>query len=662
MPTTQLQPPDRDALRALYDAAVAEINMSRDGGLLTTEFYAKTGDAMFDIGCLALGDAISDTRRMHTVSAPAGGGKTSFAYALIAAVARHAENDPTAPYGCAFVVDQRKKADEVYRDLNALLPGKVKIWTTDHDVNNKQPEKVENPAARFAREDLKHSPVIVVTHRFYLGTRGHNARNVVRNGIFGDRALTIVDERPDEAPSQDIMLSEAQTVREALVQSHPETREHLDALLRFMEQYSYAPANQLYRPGVELDMTTITKSLGWFNSDVAERLERSVTTVPGVDRLFSFARALVTGRGYVATSGALAHFFSYETKRVIDLAAGTILLDATADIDGVNNIVTWRTPSETPRARFDNLEIIHVRQHTKVRLSEYLKKASNRRAYMQWVEQTIRDNMSPGEKGLVVCKKTLFDNECIPNWETNDPRFKTPKVFSEDYGWNIDGRKLCATHWGTGVGSNTWNDADVVFLFDEFFHRRQNAIATTQGLRGHRVDEGDLGSMRTLNAKARGVDMIAEGHVLRWTKQLALRGKARFYDSQGVCGKQRLVIGSDLKRFSMNVSRLFPNAKITMADTPVDAPLAPRVIEFLRNAQVTKVRPKDLSRYLGRPWRSVSGKLLTPVLMTSVASLGWRYVKGLGRSGSYFERTPKQQTQGALSPFLGSSTGPQLAT
>ena len=259
MSTMQLQPPDRDALRALYDAAVAEINMSRDGGLLTTEFYAKTGDALFDIGCLALGDAISNTRRMHTVSAPAGGGKTSFAYALIAAVARHAENYPNAPYGCAFVVDQIKKADEVYRDLSALLPGKVAIWTTDHDINNKQPEKIENHAARFDRESLRRYPVIVVTHKFYLGTRGHKARGVDRSGIFGHRALTIVDERPDEAPSLDIMLSEAQTVREALVQSHPETREHLDALLRFMEQYSYAKANRLFRPGVELDTDTITK-------------------------------------------------------------------------------------------------------------------------------------------------------------------------------------------------------------------------------------------------------------------------------------------------------------------------------------------------------------------------------------------------------------------
>ena len=42
--------PDRAALRALYDNAVDELNQARDGRL-TTEFYAKTGDGVFD-ACL----------------------------------------------------------------------------------------------------------------------------------------------------------------------------------------------------------------------------------------------------------------------------------------------------------------------------------------------------------------------------------------------------------------------------------------------------------------------------------------------------------------------------------------------------------------------------------------------------------------------------------
>ncbi len=109
---------------------------------------------------------------MHTVSAPAGGGKTSFSYALIFAVTRYAESNPDAPYGCVFVVDQITKADEVYRELNALLPGKVAIWTTDHDVDCKKPKKIDKPAAQFSRDQLRLYPVIVVTHAFYNWEQG----------------------------------------------------------------------------------------------------------------------------------------------------------------------------------------------------------------------------------------------------------------------------------------------------------------------------------------------------------------------------------------------------------------------------------------------------------------------------------------------------------
>jgi hypothetical protein len=414
MPTNVATTPERAALRALYDEAVAELNPSRSD-ILTTEFYAKTGDAVFNAGCSALSDTITGASRMHTVSAPAGGGKTTFAFALIAAVTRYADSRPDAPYGAVFVVDQIEKADSVYRDLSALLPGMVAIWTKDHDRQCKQSEKVLTPAAQFVPEELRHFPVIVVTHKFFLGTRGHNATSVIRGGVHSQRALTVVDERPDEAPSLDVMLSTAQAVREALIAEHPETKECLDTLLRFMEKYSYAPANKIYRTGLELDMDTVTAELGWFQSSAAERLAKSAN-IPGIEKLFAFAKALVVGRACVATSGALAHFFGYEEQRIIDRSAGTILLDATADIDGVSHIVPWRVETEIPKARYDNLEIVHVPQHTKKRLSEYLKTAPNQRAYVKWVVETITENMAPGEKGLVICKKCLFDAERIPQW------------------------------------------------------------------------------------------------------------------------------------------------------------------------------------------------------------------------------------------------------
>jgi hypothetical protein len=529
------------------------------------------------------------------------------------------------------------------------MPGQVAIWTRDHDTHCKKPEKVEQPAARFAAEQLRHYPVIVVTNKFYLGTRGHNACSVVRQGVFGQRALTIVDERPDEAPSLDLMLSGAEAVREAVIEEFPQVKEHLDALLRFMEQYNYAPSNKLYRPGLELDANKAAEELGWFRSPAAARLAKSGSNIPGVDKVFAFAKALVVGRACVATSGALTHFFGYEEQRVIDRSAGTILLDATADIDGISNIVPWRVETETPKARYDNLQIIHVPQHTKKRLSEYLKTASNQRAYVDWMVETIRLHMQPGEKGLVICKKSLFDNERVPLWDQGDPRFQEPKGFTEEYAWDIDGRRLCATHWGTGIGSNAWRDAEVVFLFDEFFVPRRIAVATTQGYRGDKVNEGDLGAMRTLNSKAMGVDSIADGHALRWTKQLALRGRARLYDEYGVCGRQRLVVGSDLKRFMLNASKLFPGAKIaTIGDLSQSGTWITRILEVLNNTPEPLLTTKSLSTIVGKSWRDLSGNVLGPEFHPALRALGWRYVPTKGRLGARFERIVPIVDQRAL--------------
>jgi hypothetical protein len=663
MTTTELSTAfDRQELRALYDQAVVKINAVRKNNLLTTGFYARTGDAVFDVGCLALSDAITDTRRMHTVAAPPGGGKTSFSHAFVIAFTRYADNRPDAPYGAVFVVDQMEKADEVFCELSRLLPGKVAIWTTDHDLHRKEPKKVKEPAAQFMRDELQRYPVIVVTHKFYLGSRGHLARTVVHNGVSGVRALTVVDEKPDEAPMIEITLAEAQAVREALLNIQPETKVHLDALFRFMEKTNYVEANKLYRPGIELDADAVTKALSWFRTAEATYLTQSAD-VPGIKKLFAFAKALAAGRACVATSGALPHFFGYEEHRIIDLTAGTVLLDATADIDGISNIVPRRLETETPKARYSNLEIIHVPQHTKTRLSQYLKTAPNQRAYVDYMIETIMQHSEPGQKVLVICKNSLFEAQRVPNWPEGDPRFDDSKSYTEDYGWNLEGRKLCATHWGTGVGSNAWKDAEVVFLFDEFFIPRRVYVATTQGYRGDLVHEGDLGSMKTLTSKARGVDSIADGHTLRWIKQLALRGRARFYDENGVCGKQRLVVGSDLTRFTSNVHKLFPGAKVlTAGNHDNNATLATRILTLLSSTKERMLSTKVLSEHLGKPWKDVSSNVLTSEFLSSLMGLGWCYVSKMGRGGSRFERLLPNHTEGgALSSHVRSNAAHCLA-
>src|SRR6516164_3720648 len=455
--------PDRDALRALYDEAVGQINTSRPAIDLTAGFYAETGNAVFDAGYLALSDHCNGTagkRRLHVVSAPAGGGKTSYSYALMLALTRYADQQPDAPYGCVFVVDQVKKADEAFKDLNALVPGKVAVWTVEHDRGCKKRTKVPHPAAEFIKDELRHYPIIVVTHAFYNGPNGNKAHILVRNKrVYSGRALSLVDERPEEVVIYQITLKEAQDVREKLESKRPDLKHVLDKLMLFMMPYTVNVSGGIMRASDRFGQDVIADQLDWFTSqDAGLVLRDHGAAIPGLDQFFGFARAMTIGCAFAAPSSTIVQFVGWQSKLMV--RSGMILLDATADIDGVSHICPWRQHVKTPQAHYGNLDIVHVPQHTRQRLSEYLKKAANQRAYVKWM--------------------------------------------------------------------------------------------------GHRANEGDLASMKTLNSKAKGVDLIGEGHRLRWTKQLALRGRGRTYDQHGLCGKQRLVISSDLKSFMANAARLFP--------------------------------------------------------------------------------------------------------
>jgi hypothetical protein len=570
------------------------------------------------------------------------------------ALTRYAEQTPGAPYGCVFVVDQIKKADEAFKDLNALLPGNVAVWTTEHDPSCRNRTKVTHPAAEFTKDDLRHYPIIVVTHTFYNGTKNHKAHVVVRDKrVYSGRALTVVDERPEEVVIYELTLKQAQDIREKLEAKRPDLEHTLDKLMLLIMPYTVNVSGGIVRASDDFRQDFIADQLDWFTTMEAECVLRDHrAAIPGLDQLFGFARAMTIGCAFAAPSSTVVQFVGWQSKLMV--RPGTILLDATADIDGVSHICPWRQHIKIPQAHYGNLEIVHVPQHTRQRLSEYLKKAANQRAYVKWMVETIKQHMTPGEHGLVVCKKALFDAERVPQWPEGDPKFKDPESYTERYEWDIEGRKLCASHYGTGIGSNAWKDADVVFLFDEFFIPRRVAAATVQGLRGHKATEGDLASMKTLNSKAKGVDLIGEGHRLRWTKQLALRGRGRSYDQHGVCGKQRLVISSDLKSFMVNAARLFPGANIRTAGVYSKSTRVALLIQILSKPDLpTKLTTKDISRLMeaetGKrvPWRTISSNVLTPEFGRALEAIGWRYVPGKGRGGSHFERIQLTQSQAA---------------
>jgi len=105
-----------ERLRAAHTEAVGEIERIRhQPGQLTTGINEEVGRSILEAGVRALADVPDNAEpKQFVVAAPPGTGKTSHAIALMAAAVRIADkNNVSKPYGCLFVVDQIRKADDM---------------------------------------------------------------------------------------------------------------------------------------------------------------------------------------------------------------------------------------------------------------------------------------------------------------------------------------------------------------------------------------------------------------------------------------------------------------------------------------------------------------------------------------------------------------------
>jgi hypothetical protein len=216
-----------ERLRLAHAEAVSEIERGREQlGQLTTGINGEVGASILNACVRALteetGEGPFKEPKQFGVAAPPGTGKTSHTVALMAAIVRTASpHQLMEPYGCLFVVDQIKKADEMFQQIDKLLPGQVAVWTTDHDANAVgKPTQMKVPyERRFDVEHLGQHAVAVVTQAFLRGPRGDKARRVVRGDQSVPRALTIYDEQTREVDVYDVKRSEAFAVHEALERS-----------------------------------------------------------------------------------------------------------------------------------------------------------------------------------------------------------------------------------------------------------------------------------------------------------------------------------------------------------------------------------------------------------------------------------------------------------
>ena len=339
-----------------------------------------------------------------------------------------------------------------------------------------------------------------------------------------------------------------------------------------------------------------------------------------------------------------AGFIGYE--QALPDYRGMVLLDATADIDGLNELCPWRRPVEIPKATYGRLEIVHIPSVAEGTLKRWLQSKENRREYVQHILDTVRSQVALGQKALLVCKRDIVEaRPPIAGWAENVAPFLVAK--DREFSWDFEGRLLSLTWWGGyGIGANHWKEADVVLLFDDHHPPQHANIAVAQGVKRASATDPPLGAMTATNSRSEEIRQITEGHLLRWAKQMALRGRSREFDEDGVCGAQKLVLTGDLTLLMGNLQRVFPGAHVRSEDGPLEPERHKkltslhRLLRYLSTPGLpSHVDTEQISGHFGRPWRGFSADLTRHKNFTTLlANAGWRYVGKQGAGGAYFER------------------------
>src|SRR5262249_26121678 len=195
----------------------------------------------------------------------------------------------------------------------------------------------------FSADDLEQHPVIVVTHEFYKGIRGHKARSFTRTGITLPRVVTFVDEKVNEVDIYDVELTQVSNVcRFVQDNDHGLTilKNAADALLKFCINREFGDRTLERLDHDDEIWTSAGRDLQWFTTEAAGQFMRSSAvkrpTLP-IEEVFGFARCLVENRAFIArvlNGRRTTNLVGFEPT--LPLVSGMVLLDATADIDGVS--------------------------------------------------------------------------------------------------------------------------------------------------------------------------------------------------------------------------------------------------------------------------------------------------------------------------------------
>lgn len=596
-------------------------------------FSRSVAQSVLDAGMLAYSDRQTATARYQTVSAPTGSGKSSYAWALVAAI-----TEAVPGSSAVFLCETIDQCEDTYRELLKVIPSKdVAVWTSAHDKAGArfgwgEGERVY--AATFYAADLQRRRVAVATHATFKGkSRGHLARTYAApDGTVTPRTLIVVDERPREVSIFDVSQGDVLDARDAATQQlgNGSAAEHA---LDLLHPYLGAVWATERTTGTNFRALVEPPDLSWFLSPEATGVFDAKAEGDKLRSVIGFAQSLANGYAFMARFQGKARGGRFVGYRLdLPVLPGTLLLDATSDIDGVSQIAPWRSPVRSPVISFDNLTVTHLAMPSDIvgpreKVTEIVKTMRRARPYAEWIKRTVVENTSPGERALVVVHKALIENlDLLPGSAS----------LADGSAYDLKGRKVAVINWGAGIGSNRWKDATSVFLFGEFHVPKRATVGTVLGLLEQPAfGSAQLRKVQSPKTRDRVFMSLHEGHLLRWEKQLAMRGNARNLTDDGVCGEQRLFVTAEFGRFVRWRDRLFPGAAF-VTSAPVQAAAvskggADAIAAFLLAHDGDEVTGPEIAAATKTRAANLARALVCPVVTHALSAGGWKVCPGGGR-------------------------------
>jgi hypothetical protein len=196
-----------------------------------------------------------------------------------------------------------------------------------------------------------------------------------------------------------------------------------------------------------------------------------------------------------------------------------------------------------------------------------------------------------------------------------------------------EGRKVNTQHWGTGIGSNKFRDKTHVFMFGLFYLPGSAIIAQTHGWSEQPLSMETLKLAESvpyageLYAPKGDYRQVHHGNVLRWVKQLAMRGAGRIVDGEGKCLPMKLFLTMELEMLIPNMRRLFPQAPMPIsAERPsylVTETMQGRqaLLHLAMQSKRPYISAEDIEASTGIPTRNLSREY--KALENTLLSLGW---------------------------------------